>query len=363
MARRFEGFVVGKQTVRQQKGWKIGRRTHNGKVNYFAPETEIVEGFEVFAGAEVTFSTETRDGRPFALNVQPKTATQMEDSMRNMKLGLIAALILVIVALVGIFKPHHQEPIRGWIVEMRAERMLNSIRTLTADQLITSEVVRAAVRGAHGWGPGSRSSSWAAREAVFMANQCQIFSVGFDRTVEDMCLPAGMALYYEGTTHGEWVEENKGIPARLLTDFFPQARAAIYETARNYLMTPANVRAVYEAKRDVAIDEFRQLSDEDKQAFLRILNAAIASFEQFRDDESARVKYAHYIRLENAWRADESDSLDPFRAWRDAGATLHTAVTDESFYLFAGRRHAEGGDQLISAYIEIMRDLASQLNG
>ena len=80
MKRRFDGFVVGKQTVQQQKGWKIGRRTRKGKVNNFAPEAEIAEGFEVFAGAEVTFSTETRDGRMYALNVKPKTAT-MEDSM------------------------------------------------------------------------------------------------------------------------------------------------------------------------------------------------------------------------------------------------------------------------------------------
>ena len=276
-----------------------------------------------------------------------------------MKLGLIAALILVIIALVGIFKPHHNETVRGWIVETRAERMLDSIRQLTANQIVSDEMVRAAVRN----GSHLRSASWAAREAVFTANQCQIFSVGFDKSVEEMCLPASMALYYEGTSHGEWVEENKGIPAFLLTDFFPQARAAIYETARSYLMTPAKVRAIYEAKYDVLVDEFQYLSDEDKQMFLGMLNVAIASFEQFRDDEPTRVKYAHYIRLENAWRADKSDSLDPFSAWRGAGATLRAVVVDESFYLFAGRRHAEGGDDLVSAYIGIMRDLVSQLNG
>jgi len=142
MTRRLEGFVVGRQTVRQQRGWKIGRRTRRGKTNYFAPETAIVEGFEMSANAEVTFLPEIRDGRPFALNVQPKTAT-MEGSMRKLKLGLIVAIVLVAIALVGIFKPHRYEPIRNWIVETRAEWTLDSIRQLTADQIITDEVVRA----------------------------------------------------------------------------------------------------------------------------------------------------------------------------------------------------------------------------
>lgn len=321
-------------------------------MNYFAPETEIVEGFEVFPGAEMTFSTEMRDGRQCALNVQPKTAQMMEDSMRILKLGLITILVLVIITLVGVFKPHHHEPIRNWIVEIRAGWMMDSIRQLAADQIITDEVVRAAIRD-NRWG-NLRGASWAAREAVFMANQCLIFSVGFDESVEEMCLPEGKALYHEGSTNGAWVEEHEGIPAFLLTDFFPQARKAIFEIVRDYLMTRANVRATYEAKLDVALDEYRRLSDQDKQAFRELLLKAMEAFHQFLVDDDARTLYNEYMRLEDAWHANESDSLEPLGAWEDAGVALRSAITDESFYLFAGRRHAEGGDELVLTYLEII---------
>lgn len=360
MARRFEGFVVGKQTVQQQRGWKIGRRTRRGKVNSFAPETEVVEGFEIFAGAEVTFSTEMRDGRSFALNVQPKPQ-QMEDSMRKLKLGLVAALILVTIALVEIFKPHHSEPIRNWIVEIRAERALDSVRKLAADQIISDDVVRASVRGfdASWGGPTSlRSISWAARWQVFNEHQCYIFNTGGYDDVERTC---NVARYSEGRTdHNVWYE-GAGIPVSI-APAIAEMRTELYRIGRSYLVNPANLRAIYDAKKEVVIDEYRQLSDKDKQAFLELLSTAIAAFEQFRDDETARSLYAEYIRLENAWRAYESDSLDSFRAWQDAGATLRTAVAGESFYLFAGRRYAEGGDELVYAYIEIMSNLASRLN-
>jgi len=303
----------------------------------------------------VTFSTETRDGRSYALNVQPKTATQMEDSMRNMKLGLVAALILVTVALVGIFKPHHNETVRGWIVETRAEWALDSIHKLAADQIITDEVVKAAIRD-NRWA-GLRGMSRAAREAVFWEHQCPIFSMGY----EDVFQTCDTARYSEGnTTRNPWYED-AGIPVSIAPTI-AKMRTEIYRIARDYLMTPTNVRAVYEAKQRVIIDEFRQLSDEDKQAFLGMLNVAIASFEQFRDDESVRVKYAHYVRLEKV-RQDESYSDDSYAAWRDAGDTLNDSAKNASLYLFAGRRHAEGGDELVSAYIDIMSNLASQLNG
>lgn len=357
MKHRMSGYVVGRKELDQVAGWRIARKTREGRVNYFVPDAEIAEGIELYPSLDVTFTAETRDGRKYALNVEPKPAFKMEESMRKMKRGLIAALMLAIIAVMGIWKPHHQEPLRGWIVETRAVWALGSIRRLTADQIITDEVVREAIRD-NRWG-NLRGASWAARWQMFNEHQCHIFDIGGYEDVEKTC---NIARYSEGnTTRNPWYE-NAGIPVSIAPTI-AQMRTELYSIARSYLMTPTNVRAVYEAKQRVIIDEFRQLSDEDKQSFLGMLNEAIASFEQFRDDESARVKYANYIRLENAWRANESDSLEPFRAWQDAGATLRTAVTDESFYLFAGRRHAEGGDELISAYIEIMHDLASQLNG
>lgn len=268
--------------------------------------------------------------------------------MRKLKLGLVTTFILVIIALMGIFKPYQHEPIRSWIVEIRAEWALDSIRTLTADQIITDEVVREVVRNRfHLW-----SASRAAREAVFAEHQCQIFSIVYD-DVEQIC---HVARYGEGvTTYNPWYER-VGIPVSIAPTI-AEMRDEVYRIGRNYLMTPANVRAVYEAKRSIIAEEYHLLPDEGKQRLLELLSIAIAAFEQFRDDDTVSTLYSDYIRLENAWRVRESAADPVLYEWVDAGAVFRTAVVDESLYLFAGRRHAEGGDELISTYIEIMQDL------
>jgi hypothetical protein len=358
MRRRFDGFVVGKQTVRQQRGWKIGRKTRQGRVHYFAPEAEIAEGLEIRPGLEVVFLTEMREERMYALNVQPKPA-HMEESMRKLKLGLIAAIILAIVALVGVFKPYHSDPIRGWIVETRAQITLWSIKRLGVDDIIRDGVVRAAI-SQNRWGD-LRGASWAAREEVFRVNQCQVFSIGYENP-DETC---DYALYYEGSNN-PWVQERHGIPTNITSTFFPAARATIYRTVRTHLASPQNLRAMYLAKKGVIVDEFRRLSPEDQLNFLVQLSGGIRSFIQFQTDTGARLAREHLLAADEAWsaaleRGREEERRVVHAAYYKAFEDLAAMVDDWQVFMFAGRRFGEGGDALIAMYIEVMKDLQATL--
>lgn len=358
MSCRFKGFVVGRRTVRQQRGWRIGRRTHQGsKVVYFVPEAEIAEGLRLQAGAEVTFSTEMRGGRLHALNVQPKPATTMEDSMRRLKWGLIAALFLAIVAVVGVFKPHHQDPIRGWIVEARAETIMRSIRLLTANDIISDGVLRAVMN------PGHTHASRAAREAVFRVNQCRMVSIGF-KDPDETCYDA---LYWEGRDD-HWVSERTGIPSRVTAEFFPEARATIYQTVRTHLASPQNLRAMYDARKGVIMTEFRRQTPARQMEFLSELSGGIRAFIQFQTNAGARLAYEDYLRAYAAWLATwqgqggtETEKDMAFASLKEAEETLSPMVNPFYIFLFAGRRFAEGGDGLVSEYISIMQDLQATL--
>lgn len=277
-------------------------------------------------------------------------------NVRKLTVALVVALA-VIIASVAIFKPYRQ-PIRNFIVEKRAGWALDAIRKLTADQIITDDVVRATIRESDNrWG-NLRGASWAAREAVFEKHQCYIFSIGYDN-VENVC---NTARYSEGRTNGNVWYEDEGIPVTI-APVIAEMRDELYRISRAYLASPDNLRTVFEVKKRVIVDEYGRQPVEKRQELQTLLTTAIGAFEQFRDDNTARVKYTHYVELENVWRADKSNSLDAFSAWQESGKELSEAVADMSLYLFAGRRWAEGGNELVSVYIEIMNDLKNALAG
>ena len=357
---RTNGYVVGRKSAYGISTWavKVRQRGHELEGQKILVAS-IAKGVTLSNGLDVDFFVGSRSGQTMATDVAPKgVASERKKEMtlvlRKWSAGLTVALILAIFAVGVAFKLHRYEPIRNFIVETRAEWALDSIRKLTADQIITDEVVRAAVRDSR-WS-NLRGASWAAREAVFADHQCPIFNIGYE-DVDEVC---NTARYSERTIEGNVWYERVGIPVSIAPTIVAM-RTELYRIGRVYLVSPANLRAVYEAKKGVVVDEFRRLSDEDKQKFKFLISAALESFSQFRDDEAARAKYASYIHLENVWRADKTDSLDPFSAWQDQGQALQERVADIDLYLFAGRRHAEGGDELVSAYIEIAYDLLGEL--
>lgn len=260
------------------------------------------------------------------------------------------------IASVTFFKSEQYQSIRARIVEARAVIALEKIRKLTADQIITDEVVGKTIRENDAYLGYLRGASWAAREAVFGKHQCYIFNLGYS-DIEGVC---NTARYSEGLTNKNVWYENKGIPVSI-APIIAEMRKELYQIGRTFLANPENLRSSFEAKTDIIIDEYKQLSNKKKQAFQDMISIAAITFEQFRDDDLARSKYTRYIELEKLWQVDESDSLDLFSAWEKSEKELDMAVVNKELYLFAGRRWAEGGDKLIFAYIDIMNKLKATI--
>lgn len=366
--KRLSGFIVGRKTVQQTPGWKIAVRSSAGRRSYFAPEANFAEGMEVVPGQEVEFSTQKVEGRWRAFEISPLTAQMEERTMRKIRRDFIAfAAFVIILTCLGAtgFQPTHWQPFRNWVVTNKANNMLAQVKQLAADQIISDDVVRAAVRGtdeATLYGQ-LHEASWAAREEVFSRYMDPIFSTGYDdpskackavRYVDQMQMdPDGYGKYYY---------QEAGVPATIA----PQAkdiRTKIYDICRSYLKVPDNLQTIYTAKKAVAIDEFKQLPPNHQDDFRHLVAAIAVSFIQFRDNDSLRNDYLKYLKLQEKITNKEhrtSAYLSIFKEQQEMnrlGTELQDKIYDTQLYQFVGRRYLEGGKPLLSSYIKCLTDL------
>lgn len=359
--KRVDGFVVGKDKVRGQDTWKVRVKDEGSSLNGCKLLVASVwPGVTLARSMDVSFSI---SGQTHAVNVAPcGVNTEGYPDMRKRNRFTIAGigvlLVLVLAALAGAFNLHRYEPIRDFIVELRADWALDSVRELVADEVITDDVVRVAIRN----GSHLRSASWAAREEVFAEHQCYIFGL---ELYDDAAKTCHEVHYYEGSDD-PWVYKKTGVPSAVTAEFLPETRKILFGIAREHLMTPANTWAVYRAKREVALDEFERLDTEAQENLVYTLIAGIGAFEQFRDDAAARAAWHKFLELENEWMATDWGSDQYDAAWdaMQAQEEIFFPMLGEQrdLYLFAGRRHMEGGDELIDAYIEIGYDLIGHLS-
>lgn len=291
--------------------------------------------------------------------VQFSTATLENQMRKSLKVLSGAALTMCVVgAAVATFKPQQYEPVRNFLVEMRVDSALSKIYQLTADQLINDEVIRSAVRG--GVDGYLYDVSRKVRETVFEQHQCPAFGLGMYDDVESVCYNA---RYSEGQTVDNYWYDELGIPLSI-AEQIAEMRVVVYGIGREYLQTPENLQAVFNAKSDVAIDEFGKLSSDEKVAFTTLVVDIVSTLEEFLSDADARIAHAEYLKAEEAWRASwdlEERTSVPYEYMTEKGEQLRGVVENMDLYLFVARRHAEGGDDLVTAYLDGMRKLLAQI--
>jgi len=243
---------------------------------------------------------------------------------------------------------------RDTVVETRAKQALDRVRELTVDDLVSEGVVRAAVRGAvkehrSDYSP-IRDASYDARRQVFEEWQCQIFD-GYPASdglfYGDAC---DTARYSEGLVEGNVWYENAGIPV-VIAPIIAEMRTIIFDIGRTYLSNPNFLWDVYGKRKWVLVREYRSFGAEDRDEFRTVVAEALKGFKMFRDDREARDLFEQYLICENQ---DYSSRME-------AQLVLRERVKDLDLYLFAGRRYAEGGAELVEVYIEILTDLQTSL--
>jgi len=358
--KRVSGFVIGKDSVRKQPTWKVRVKdrasSHNGEKLLVA---SVHPGVTLARGMNVLFEiTEQLN----AVAVAPVGVKTEGNPMRTIyKMGIIAALIIAIITAALQFNLHRHPTVRDFVVVQRAELALTVIKRLAFNDIVTDDVVRAAIRASVGngksfkWG-GLRPALWDGRTEVFREHTCPIFGLGLYDNAQKTCRDA---RYYEGS-RDPWGYNRIGVP-HVVSGLMVKMREELYSNARAHLMTPSNLRAVFEAKKDIVQSEYQLMDTEKRSMFIERLDAMIAEFEQFRDNEILRTEWTHVLALEQNWREDTSENSTSFRTWQDAKTALRKKVPILYYYEFAGRRFLEGDMPIVEEYISLGKKLRNVL--
>lgn len=245
----------------------------------------------------------------------------------------------------------------GAMLLAAANSKLEEMVNLTPGDIITGDMVRAAVRG-KGWGT-IRGISRAAREEVFDQFQCTIFT--HFPNPESEC---NLMLGYEAPHLNERYTDVSRLPSQLPA-FSREMRQLIFGVGRTYLKSPENLRAVYELHVDVAVDEFNTLFFEGQQEFRLLLQSMLTAVEESRNNESQDLLEAATKARRELSNISDRDST----AYQEARAVLEAAesardnvIADIASLEFINRRYVEGGPDLVTAYEEIFRDMLSRIS-
>lgn len=149
----------------------------------------------------------------------------------------------------------------------------------------------------------------AARQEAFKFHFCNMFADG------DQCYDACYAAWSDSGESQRWRVEKLGVPVELMS-LLQKLRTRLMEKGREYLSQPDNVRAFYQAKKLIIIEEMSR-HPECRQEILSWLQGVEKAFQGEGDDSYA--------------------------------------------FRFAERRRSEGGNDLVQAYIDIAQDLQKSL--
>lgn len=376
MKRRTEGFASGKITVRDVQGWKIARRDRNGtRLNYFAPNAEIAAGLDIHPGTDVVFTPELRDGRWYAVNVQPKPA-HMEVSMRHLLLAAAALFLLIASAFVG-SQLQNRALAQDAMVGSRIDDVNSWLRRASFYDLVPDSIVRDQIQ-----------------QRLFKPADGRLVVFG-----KEICEPILGTQNNYPTDQDEAVLRNENTPCFDLLhsidegsdrdfasrtdipethyDIAGKLEDLVMEKAREHLKNADNFEAFYYAKKHVALEEIASIQAGERVKYVELGEQALAHMRLFTQDENLRVLRQQYADAEKAWKKAHDAWLEGKGAgsvsderWDEWKAlqtgllgALQTDKESEKWYwfLYAGRRFDEGGMDLVNAHIATGEDLLADV--
>lgn len=258
----------------------------------------------------------------------------------------------------------------GEMLESRLNGAISNIERTPFDLLISADVTRQFVNDRHG-------GLYGARKAFLDKYLCgPVFGDkhdGYDKQ-KNMNSACFDVLYADnGSDVSHWYGK-QGIPV-FAAPLVARFRATMMQKARDHLADPAHLRAFYEARKQLAVSYIRGLNADERKQTIECLESAQVAFATFYRPQ-VQEAYALVVKTEHDWRnhysnPDEQragttvslsldqldDELGPFKKWEAANAHLRTVSANAGIAMFAGRRHSEGGRQVIETYATITADL------
>lgn len=366
---RIQGYVVGQKSIRNIQTWVIKATSEEHPL--FEKKllvASIAEGVALASAISVDFVVGDRNGSPVAVDVAPrgiKEQGRKEMAMSNRVVKAVVALSVVMtVVLVASFALIvYQGPIATFVVDRMLRndmvKALTRVEAMPFEQMVTADAVSKVVKD-------DNIGVYAGKKVLLERDFCRpVFGESYSG---NRCW---WALYYGNTDDGSPNESyaKRGIPATS-APIVNATRNAMLEKSREYLRDPQRLKALYVTMKSTAVAAFRSLPQERRELLAKRLDEVVRALEHFYDPD-VQAAYVEYIQSEEAWRknpdgpqgsAEHKHHMELFRVmWDEKGPRLGELTPDYHSTLFAGRRHAEGGKELVVAWTEILKDAQASI--
>lgn len=293
--------------------------------------------------------------------------------MRKLTIGIVLASIMVAGTAY-----YNRAALINWAAGEMLESRLNSavanIERTPFNRLISADVMQQTIDDRHG-------GLYGARKAFFDKYLCgPVFGDKHDAYDEKAHMNSACfdVLYADNGSDINWWYGKRGLPvsaAPLVAKF----RATMMQKARAYLANPDQLRAFYEARKQVVISHIRSLDAAERQKTVEWLQSVQSGFATFYNPD-VQEAYALVVKTEREWldydrklyekrtgtvvtlTVDQLDEeLRPFKIWEAANDHLRSVSPNANIAMFAGRRNNEGGRPLVEAYAAITADLLANV--
>jgi hypothetical protein len=365
MERRVNGFVAGRITVRGESMWKVKVTDEGSLLNGESlPVVSVGNGVTLMTGLEVDFSIGQLHHHSAAVDVAPRGVKEQgrkaEMTRTRWIMGSIVALSTIVVTVCAVTV--WQGPIGQWLKDRAVKSAIlaavDRVEQMPFTQMVTGDTIAKIIEDRHA---GMRG----ARKVLLDRELCR---PAFGDRHDD----AGQcwnALYYGyGNGQDNWGYQKYGIPQEMAPRVY-ELRKLMLEKGRKYLASPSRLRAYYTDMKPTALEAYRGLPKEKRESLAKWLNEAVTAFERFYDPD-VQTRYAEYIEAYDAWWTSERDTSSPekerermqrYRVMKEKEDALHERSPNLYFTLFAGRRHAEGGKELVLMWTELLRDAQASI--
>lgn len=361
---RTKGHVVGKDPFRGVMTWVVKvTEEKNPHFNKKLLVASVVDGVTLAGGLSVDFIIGDRNGSPVAVDAAPRgIKEQGKRKMRKLWMGVIAALCAIVIALGAvIFQGPIGKAIADWRIWNAMETALERVEAMGFEIMVTDETVAKTVKHQH-------AGVYGAKAVLLERNFCRpVFGEPY---TGNRCW---WALYYSHESDGapNTAYAERGIPdtSGALID---SIRKAMMEKARKHLRDPQRLEAFYNKRKAAALAAFRELPKEEQGYRAERLDGVKRAFERFYDPD-VQERYADYTQAHDAWWSrvqqghaaynspEDQERSRLYRVMKEKQEALYERTPDFHSTLMAGRRHKEGGKELVAMWVSLLQDAQASI--
>jgi hypothetical protein len=144
------------------------------------------------------------------------------------------------------------------------------------------------------------------------------------------------------------------------------AREVVIERIKEHLHKGDNLKTFYKGRRLIVLGDFSTMKEQEQDLLYRKVKEVLTIFKEMKNEKNQQRFVAwisHSSRKDNlvGKLPEELANIMVERITMERKMTFLRRFSDHNVAAFAGRRWAEGGDELLDKYIEVLEMVASDM--